>query len=64
MKRYSEDISSYQIRRLTQVFIEIKMQSQDLPRWRILRKAGLSDERMTSETAKFLNMALQYLRLN
>ena len=40
------------------------MQSQDLPRWRILRKAGLSDERMTSETAKFLNMALQYLRLN
>lgn len=64
LKRYSEDISSYQIRRLTQVFIEIKMQSQDLPRWRILRKAGLSDERMTSETAKFLNMALQYLRLN
>ncbi len=64
LKRYNEDISSYQIRRLTQVFIEIKIQSQDLPRWRILRKAGLSDARMTSETTKFLNMALQYLRLN
>ncbi len=64
LKHYNEDISSYQIRRLTQVFIEIKMQSQDLPRWRILRKAGLSDERMTAETTKFLNMALQYLRLN
>ena len=59
----SEDISSYQIRRLTQVFIEIKMQSQDLPRWKILRKAGLSDERMTIETTKFFNRALQYLRL-
>lgn len=63
LKRYYEDISSYQIRRLTQVFIEIKMQSQDLPRWKILRKAGLSDERMTIETTKFFNRALQYLRL-
>lgn len=64
LKRYNEDISSYQIRRLTQVLIEIKTKNQDLPRWIILRKAGLSDERMTSETTKFLNMALQFLRLN
>ena len=42
----------------------MKIKAEVLPRWRILRKAGLSDERMTSETAKFLNMALQYLRLN
>jgi len=64
LKKYNEDISNYQIRRLTHVFIELKIQNQDLPRWIVLRKAGLSDERMTSETTKFLNMALQYLRLN
>lgn len=64
LKRYNEDIGSYQIRRLTQVFIEIKMQNQDFPRWKILRKAGLSDERMTSETTKFLDRVLQYIRLN
>lgn len=64
LKRYNEDISSYQIRRLTQVFIEIKIQNQDLPRWIILRKAGLSDERMTYETTKFLTKALRHLRLN
>lgn len=64
LKRYNEDISSYQIRRLTQVLIETKTKNQDLPRWIILRKAGLSDERMSSETTKFLNMALQFLRLN
>ena len=64
LKRYSEDVSSYQIRRLTKVFIEIKIQNENFPRWVILRKAGLSNERMTSETTKFLNTALQYLRLN
>ena len=53
LERYSEDISCYQIRRLTKVFIDIKINKQPIPQWRILRKAGLSEERMTSETKNF-----------
>ena len=54
LERYCEDISCYQIRRLTKVFIDSNINKQPLPQWRILRKAGLSEERMTSETKKFL----------
>lgn len=54
LERYSENISCYQIRRLTKVFIDIKINKQSIPQWRILRKAGLSGERMTSETKRFL----------
>ena len=54
LEQYCEDISCYQIRRLTKVFIDSNLNRQPLPQWRILRKAGLSEERMTSETKKFL----------
>ena len=54
LERYCEDISCYRIRRLTKVFIDSNLNRQPLPQWRILRKAGLSEERMTSETKKFL----------
>lgn len=54
LERYSEDISTYQIRRLTKVFINMKINRQQLPLWDILRKAGLSAERMTIETKTFL----------
>ena len=54
LEKYSEDIGTYQIRRLTKTFIEMKINGEVLPRWRILRKAGLSDERMVSETAQFM----------
>ena len=54
LERYCEDISCYQIRRLTNVFIDSYLNRQPLPQWRILRKAGLSEERMTSETKKIL----------
>ena len=54
LEKYSEDIGTYQIRRLTKIFIEMKIKAEVLPRWRILRKAGLSDERMVSEAARFL----------
>ena len=54
LERYCEDISCYQIRRITNVFIDSYLNRQPLPQWRILRKAGLSEERMTSETKKFL----------
>ncbi|ESK55770.1 TnsD family Tn7-like transposition protein [Acinetobacter tjernbergiae] len=54
LEKYSEDIGTYQIRRLTKTFIEMKIKGEVLPRWRILRKAGLSDERMVSEASRFL----------
>ena len=54
LEKYSEDIETYQIRRLTKTFIEMKIKGEVLPRWRILRKAGLNDERMVSEAARFL----------
>ncbi|MCA4789940.1 TnsD family Tn7-like transposition protein [Acinetobacter towneri] len=54
LKKYSEDIGTYQIRRLTKVFIEMKIKNETFPRWIILRKAGLSDERMLPETKRFL----------
>lgn len=54
LEKYSEDIGTYQIRRLTKTFIEMKIKDDVLPRWRILRKAGLSEERMVSEAARFL----------
>nr|WP_228145999.1 TnsD family Tn7-like transposition protein [Acinetobacter sp. ANC 4558] len=54
LEQYSEDIGTYQIRRLTKTFIEMKIKGEVLPRWKILRKAGLSDERMVSEAARFL----------
>ena len=58
LKQYSEDISCYQIRRLTKVLIQMELDSDVFPRWIILRMAGVSDERMTPETVKFLSTVL------
>lgn len=54
LRKYSEDISCYQIRRLSKVLIEMTINQQNLSRWVILRKAGLSDERLRVETNSFL----------
>jgi len=64
LRKYSEDIGTYQIRRLTKVFIEMKIQNEIFPRWIILRKAGLSDERMLPETFRFLLSVLKDQRLS
>lgn len=54
LRKYSEDIGCYQIRRLSKVLIEMTISKKNLSRWIILRKAGLSDERLRIETNIFL----------
>jgi hypothetical protein len=55
LNTFSEDISSYQIRRITRTIIQFQLQNQHQADWQILRKAGLSEKRLTDETLKFLN---------
>ena len=58
---YSEDVSSYQIRRITRTIIQFQILNKHHAGWQILRKSGLSEERFTDETLKFLN---QIKRIN
>lgn len=58
---YSEDISDYQIRRITRTIIQFCIFNQHQAGWKILRKSGLSEERFTDEALKFLN---QIKRIN
>ena len=55
LNTFSEDISSYQIRRITRTLIQFQKLNQQQASWQILRKAGLSKERLTDEALKFLN---------
>ncbi len=55
LNTFSEDISSYQIRRITRTIIQFRLRNQHQADWQILRKAGLSQERLTDETLTFLN---------
>ena len=57
LNRYSEDVSNYQIRRLSHVLIDSILNNQALQRWEILRLAKLSDERITPESSRFLEQA-------
>ena len=57
LNRYSEDVSDYQIRRLSHVLIDSILNNQTLQRWEILRQARLSDERITPESSRFLEQA-------
>lgn len=54
LKRYSESVEDYQIRRISQAFIKLKQEGLELRRWRLLRGATLSKERITKETQNFL----------
>ncbi|MBW3733813.1 MULTISPECIES: TnsD family Tn7-like transposition protein [Aeromonas] len=47
-QRYCEDITGYQIRRLALAAGLLVQTGNSLRRWRLLRLAGLSDERLTS----------------
>lgn len=47
LERYSECIDEYQARRLTRALIELRENNQPEKKWILLRKAGLSEERMT-----------------
>ncbi len=66
LNRYSEDVSNYQIRRLSHVLIDSVLNNQTLQRWEILRLAKLSDERITPESSRFLEQAhsITNMRIN
>lgn len=55
LQKYQETVSEYQIRRFTREFIN--PENKFLPFWALHRKAGLSEERMTSLTKKFMRIA-------
>lgn len=55
--RYSEDVSDYQIRRVSRVLIKSIGKKEALSRWVVLRQAKLSEQRMTSVTDRFLEVA-------
>lgn len=59
LKRYSEEIEDYQIRRISKAFIELKEENIELKRWRLLRRATLSKERITEEAQQFLEMVCE-----
>ena len=54
LKRYSESVEDYQIRRISQAFIKLKQEGLELRPWRLLRGATLSKERITKEARNFL----------
>lgn len=54
LKRYSESIDEYQARRLTRALIEMRERKQAKKKWILLRKAGLSEGRMTDVVKSFL----------
>lgn len=57
LNRYSEDVSDYQIRRMSHVLLNSILNNEALQRWEILRLARLSDERITSDSGRFLEQA-------
>lgn len=57
---YQEDVSCYQIRRLSRELILHKLKSEQIPLWILLKKTGLTSDRMTEETQHFLNKIIQY----
>lgn len=53
LERYQETVPEYQIRRLTRAYIYA---DDNLPRWQLLRRAGLSDERISDLANTFLKV--------
>lgn len=53
--RYSESVAQYQVRRLQNAWHETQQDFEQPPRWRLLRCAGLSEERLTNEARNYLN---------
>ncbi|AEV37849.1 Tn7-like transposition protein D [Pseudovibrio sp. FO-BEG1] len=54
LKRHSESISDYQIRRIKCTLLGLKQHGASIKRWRVLRAAGLSEERLTEPARCFL----------
>ncbi|MDV2963865.1 TnsD family Tn7-like transposition protein [Shewanella algae] len=56
--RYCENISEYQIRRITSTVIRLMQDGESPKRWQILRRSGLSEERLTETATRFLKEVL------
>lgn len=54
LQRYSETITEYQLRRLSNACIQIYRDTGQLKNWVILRQAGLSKERLTADSQRVL----------
>ena len=52
----SESISQYQIRRLQNAYAELRNLFESPPKWRLLRNAKLSEERMTGSARQYLEV--------
>jgi len=55
LRRYTETITEYQLRRLTIACAELLRSGKPLKKWVVLRKAGLSQERLKPDTQTMLN---------
>lgn len=55
----AEDIGTYQIRRILRVIASLKDSRAVVKRWKLLRLAGLSEERLTEKAALFLKKAIK-----
>jgi hypothetical protein len=63
LNTYQEDISCYQIRRLSRELLLTKRNNESISLWVLLRKTGLTIDRMTQETQTFLNHVMQHDQL-
>lgn len=59
LERYSESVSGYQIRRVRCSILRLKQEGAQVKRWKVLRAAGLSEERLTEPTRCFLTEGLR-----
>ena len=55
---YSESTDEYQARRLARAYLSMKKERAKIKRWSLLRRAGLSEERMTDIIADLLKVIL------
>ncbi len=58
-KKYCEDISAYQLRRIKFTISSLNSSTTQLSRWVVLRMAGLSDTRLRPLAKQFLNEAFE-----
>ncbi|AHC16014.1 TnsD family Tn7-like transposition protein [Salinispira pacifica] len=58
IENHAEDVSAYQIRRIENAYDSLLSEYTKPPRWRLMRKAGLSDERLTDMARLYLDRLL------
>lgn len=56
LELYSEPIAQYQIRRLDNAHAKLRQEYEIPPSWRLLRSAGLSEDRLTDEAREYLKI--------